>query len=550
MDRIAALREATDLVVAGHSARPADGAADPEDGWSLALASFAASFAGRHDEALGGARRALVASANGDAAERVLAAAVRALAAAGCGISGTWRDTAPGETTSGDPLMDTLPLLARLGDGDADAFARYAFAEAALTCARVGLAHQAAAGLGDVWLGGHPFGAVMGVLRARAFAFSGRIDDAIAVVRRIPRTATRIDLLVDATRAFIAGNAADRADVLALVQRIEDLPPAGLDRLDGGAVLLGCYGLLGLGEPMAAGRLVSRFGWDDAMVIDRALVHELFVEGAVRVEDAEAADAWLARAEEADGDPIADSTLDRTRSRAALAAGRVTEAALAADRAVAAAEREGRVIEAMEGRIVAARARVSAGRSADAARLLRSATRDAERDGHRSMRRQADRVLRATGRRLPPAHGAALSAREAHVCELMLRGCENLEIAALLDISENTVRGHVSRVLAAHGVHTRIALIARAHWPDGACDVRTLTGLTPRQRAVVAELIGGRGTAEIAARMGVRERTIEKHLDDVKERWGCRTRVDIVRYAAALAADAVTDAATDAAIGE
>ena len=154
------------------------------------------------------------------------------------------------------------------------------------------------------------------------------------------------------------------------------------------------------------------------------------------------------------------------------------------------------------------------------------------------MRRQADRVLRTTGRRLPPGLGAPLSAREADVCELLLRGCENLEIAALLDISENTVRAHVSRVLAAHGVHTRIALIARAHWPDGACDITTLTGLTPRQRTVVGELIGGRGTAEIAARMSVRERTIEKHLDDVKERWGCRTRVDIVRYAATLALEA------------
>ena len=538
MDRIAALRTTTDLIVAGSSARPPEVALGTRDGWGLALASFAASFAGRHDRALALARRALVESAQGDPAERVLAAAVRALAAGGCGVSGTWCDVAPGETETGDPLTDALPLLAGLGDADADAFSRYAFAEAALTCARVGLAQQASVELGDGWLDGHPFGAVMGVLRARAAAFSGQIDVAIAVAARIPRTGTRIDLLVDATRAFIAGNAADRADRCALVERLEELPPSGLDRLDGGAVLLGCYGLLGLGEVMAAERLVSRFSWDDAMVIDRALVLELFVQGAVRAEDADSASAWLARAEEADGDPIVDSTLERTRSRAALAVGRVAEATAAADRAVVAAEREGRTIEALEGRIVAARARVSAGRTADAARLLGSATRDAEREGHRSMRRQADRVLRTTGRRLPPGLGAPLSAREADVCELLLRGCENLEIAALLDISENTVRAHVSRVLAAHGVHTRIALIARAHWPDGACDITILTGLTPRQRTVVGELIGGRGTAEIAARMGVRERTIEKHLDDVKERWGCRTRVDIVRHAATLALEA------------
>ena len=73
MDRIAALRMATDVIVVGPSGRPPAVAHGAQDGWGLALASFAASFAGRHEEALAFARRALVESARGDPAERVLA---------------------------------------------------------------------------------------------------------------------------------------------------------------------------------------------------------------------------------------------------------------------------------------------------------------------------------------------------------------------------------------------------------------------------------------------------------------------------------------------
>lgn len=564
---MSALRATADLVVSGEGdvaalaapplrARPGDptgpeSAPVPDGAWRLGLAAFAASFRLDHDVTLDLSSRALRARGGAcfdrplDPAATVLACATRALAAAGAGIRGTWTESAPGETPTGDPLGDAEPLLAQLPASDEGLFARYAFAEAALACARVGLADRTAPPAADVFLDGHAFAGVIAVLSARAAAFSGRIDAAFALLPRVDAGAddqrvpaehgsSRATLLADATRAFIAGNAADRGEVHRILARAHMLPREGLDRIDAGTVLLAAYGLLGLGEVSAAERLVTGFDWDTAMVVDRALVYELLAHGAIRAEDAEAAAAWLARAEAFDGDPIAAATLDRTRSRVALFAGEADAAIAFADRAVETAEGEGRAIEAAEGRMLAATARIAVGRRADAAHVLEPMTLDADREGFRSVRRHAGRVLRATGRRIRPAPGTSLSTREAEVLDLLLQGRGNAEIAGILHISEHTVRVHVSRVLAAHGAPSRLALIAHARWPDGAPAVEAWTDLTARQRAVVAELVAGRADAEIGARLGISERTVEKHVDDVKRRWGVRTRVDLVLHAASV----------------
>lgn len=54
----------------------------------------------------------------------------------------------------------------------------------------------------------------------------------------------------------------------------------------------------------------------------------------------------------------------------------------------------------------------------------------------------------------------ALSPREREVLALLLRGRSNPEIATELGIGRETVKSHVSRVLAKHGVSSRLELIA------------------------------------------------------------------------------------------
>lgn len=510
------------------------------DAYVVALDAFEASFRLDHERARDRAVQAVRLADPADAEAVVLACAVRALAAAGTGITGDWCATAAGETATGDPLADCEALLERLPDGDTGLFARYAFAEAALACARVGLALRTAPRSAATFLERdgqrHHFATVIEVLAARTAAFAGQVATARDLLpAEDGAEPERIRLLADATRALVVGNTGDRAATRELVTRVQALLPEGLDRIDLGAVLLCAYGLLGAGEVQAALRLVVGFDWDASMVIDRVLVDEVLVHGAVRSDDLGAAEAWLARVEEFAGDPIADSTLARSRSRVALLAGRVDEAIAEADRAVAMAEREHRVIEVAESRICAARARIAAGRRADAAHLLEPAALDADRHGFHAVRRSADRVLRLTGRRIRPLPGSVsdgLSARERDVLELLLDGSENADIAARLGLSEHTVRAHVSRILAAYGMPSRVALIGHARWPDAPPDPSAWTDLTPRQRDVVALAVTGCATAEMAAQLGISERTVEKHLADVKERWHVTTRIQLVVRAA------------------
>ena len=120
--------------------------------------------------------------------------------------------------------------------------------------------------------------------------------------------------------------------------------------------------------------------------------------------------------------------------------------------------------------------------------------------------------------------------------DLLLAGQSNAEIAARLHLSPHTVRVHVSRVLAAHGVPTRFALVAAtaARLAGGGAlelDAAHLAMLTQRQHAVVRHLVTGASNAEIASRLAIAVRTVEKHLGGVMQRWGARGRAEVVAIA-------------------
>jgi len=64
---------------------------------------------------------------------------------------------------------------------------------------------------------------------------------------------------------------------------------------------------------------------------------------------------------------------------------------------------------------------------------------------------------------LVDAAGHALSRRERDLLPLLCEGLSNAEIGYRLGISEKTVRNHLTRLYAKLGVHSRAAVIARAH---------------------------------------------------------------------------------------
>lgn len=529
----------------------ADADAAGSDAWSLALSAFDASWGQRHERAVdlaAAALRALPEPWTDDPEAAVLACASAALAAAGVGIPGGWTSQTPGATPTGDPIIDALPLLPRLDAGPTGAFARFALAEAALACARLELAAVVADTIvptrfPDRAGGAHPFGAIVDVMLARVAAFHGRIDEAGATIGAVePTGVVAVDSLVLATASLVGGNAADPrsvADVADVLER--SAPPSPPSRLATGPLLLVAFGLVALGEVRRAAGLALRTiaGPRELMLVDRALAIEIALAAAVLDADADAAQSWVAILEPFAGDAIVASTVARMRSRVALLVGDTDSAIAFADESVTIARAEGRAIEAAEGEIVAARARIAAGRMGEAGRRLSAAAADGDRVGHRSVRRSAVATLRIAGRRLPPAPGsggAGLSARELEVLDLLLRGLGNAEIASQLHLSPHTVRVHVSRVLAAHGAPTRFALVAgvaaRRSLDGGGGPAVELESLTARQRDVVIELITGASNPEIAGRLGIAVRTVEKHLGAVMHAWSVGSRSEVVALAA------------------
>ncbi|MFN4001387.1 LuxR C-terminal-related transcriptional regulator [Microcella sp.] len=527
---------------------------DTTDGYVLALESFACFMAARFDEAAESAEAALRHCAPDDAVLRSTARAARALAHAGRpfeqGLAAGWSGTAPAVSASGDPLLDAVADLPELEaaahgvDADLVLFARYLVAEAAIASARLLLAESAlAAAPPDLTRFlvrdevAHPFGLVLGILRVRVLTFRGRVAEAIEAIAQLPAsTGVLLVQLRSATEILVRGNAAERAQVRALADSLVAESPVPRDYLTRGCFVLAAFGLVALGDVRASARFALAAGGDLAVsrltTVDRALCLELLVAAAADEGDPDAAEAWSALARPLIDDPIAASTVYRIFARTALLAGEPDAALAAAERALELASAEGRAVEAAEAEVLAARARREAQQvDSGSARLIALAAAS-EITGHRAARNAAVRELRASGRRLPPVAGAGwsgLSAREREVAVMMADGLRNTEIAAALHLSEHTVRGHVSRVLAAFGAATRFVVAARmAELFPGDVAV-PVAPLTPQLSAVAVRVAAGLGNAEIGRELGLGTKTVEKYVAEIQRRWGAGSRVAIAR---------------------
>ena len=411
-------------------------------------------------------------------------------------------------------------------------------AHARLDLASALVDRYAAALAGPLVLDGrvHPFSVMSVVCRARVLAFRGDIAAADAELRALRDVPSgRVGAVVSGTVALVRGNDADPAEVRRAVAAVDREVPAPDDLLSCGAHLLAAFGEIALNEVVAAARRVLVAGGDEGLTrlnaSDRALGLEILVALAVAEGDLDAAEAWADRVTPLLASPIADATAARTLSRVALLAGRHDEAVAWGERAVARAREADRVIELAEGEIVLNRARLEqpSGSTAEAARALRAMVAAAERRGHRQAKRAAARELRVAGVRLAPVAGSGwsgLSDREADVARLVAGGASNQEVAAALHITDHTVRAHVSRVLAAFGVATRSALPASV---PGAPGAGPREALTPRQREVVALVADGLRNDEIADRLGLSHRTVERHVSDVLLRWAAPNRTALAR---------------------
>jgi DNA-binding NarL/FixJ family response regulator len=103
----------------------------------------------------------------------------------------------------------------------------------------------------------------------------------------------------------------------------------------------------------------------------------------------------------------------------------------------------------------------------------------------------------------------ALPATSRVVARLAASGLRNKDIAAAMFLAEKTVEGHVASVLATLGADSRVEIGDRVPFDLPA---RELPRLTPRQREVAELVAAGFGNAEIARRLTLSEKTVEKHV--------------------------------------
>ena len=464
-----------------------------------------------------------------------------------CATSG-W--AASGDLAQGSEEFVAAASSAELPDlsDELQRFAAYLMVEALMAHARLDVAAALVDRLGDeLWdqrlADDHGFGHMTRVCRVRLLAFRGDVASARSVPLKVSAPDhPRLVALTAATDCLVRGNGAEPAEVRRLAARVGELMPGAGDVVEAGCHMLVAFGMVAIGDLAEAARRVLLAGGDAALsrlnIVDRGLGLELLVTLAIADGDVDAAEAWRDQAGLLALSPIASSTVARLNSRVALAAGEHDLAVEWAEHAVQLARSCDRMIELAEGEIVLSRARLARhqpGDSAAAARSLSEMVAEAEGRGHLATRISAARELRPTGRRLAPGAGtgwAGLSARESEVARLVAGGLGNRQVARQLDLTEHTVRAHVSRVLAAFGVASRAGLprvMGSAQTPGAELS------LTTRQTAVAQAVSRGLSNAAIASELGISVRTVEKHVGEILRRRGLTNRTAL---AAAMTASA------------
>ena len=116
-----------------------------------------------------------------------------------------------------------------------------------------------------------------------------------------------------------------------------------------------------------------------------------------------------------------------------------------------------------------------------------------------------------------------ISAVEAGAAGYLLKGAPRADVFAAVRVVAGG--GSLLAPLAASAVLRRV----RGESPPATA---TSPGLTPRERSVLEHLARGLGNKQIAARLGISERTVKFHVSSVFTKLGAANRTDAVARAA------------------
>lgn len=441
----------------------------------------------------------------------------------------------PGRHVTLEQVEARLDLAVRSVALGGDPLGGYLLAEAAMSGGQVALAERVAAGA----LAGP--GLQPGIelshrhALARSLLFQARLDEAEAACRVLLERARELEhpvllgvgLGVD---AFLAAQRGSRARLRSsATEALRRAGPPLSSYFAGGAYTLCAFAFAADGQhALAAATMLRGAGGPElprAQWVDRAYGYELLAGGAVAGADLDAAQGWLARCEHFSGGGMATAALERTRALVTTALGDADGGIVAAERAQAAAAGAGGNIDAARARVLRGTALSRAGARRGALDELQEVAAVASALGAVQIRRQAARELRRLGRRVrvDGSGWSSLTTREREVAVLVADGLTSRQVARSLQVSERTVHSHLAAVMRALGTTSRAALpLVVPRQRSGQSPA--LGALTRRQSEVVALVATGLTNRQIAERLLVSPKTVEKHVADVFARWQVTSR--------------------------
>jgi DNA-binding NarL/FixJ family response regulator len=374
------------------------------------------------------------------------------------------------------------------------------------------------------------------VALARALAFQGRVEEAATHAHLASEVAEAFGgvparMLAAATIAYIEAQRENAAETERLTAFVLALDPDPRTYIPVGSHILCAYGLAALGGVDRAADLVLHAAGGAALprlqTVDRAYAYELLATSAIERGDLRRARGWGRRAAPLQIHDMAAAAVERTLSRIDVASGNTESgaerAAVSAARALVAGGR----LDAARARVLEAAALAATGARGAAVAGFRDAADEASLLGAVAVRNWSARELRRLGRRLRPAAGAgwqALSDREQQIALLAAEGYSNRMIGQALFLSERTVQSHLSRALAALGAPSRAAIPASLGRER---DTSELPGLTERQQQVACLVAEGCSNRIISERLGISDKTVEKHIQAIFARWNVSSRTGI-----------------------
>ena len=374
------------------------------------------------------------------------------------------------------------------------------------------------------------------IAHARALVFQGRVAEAVEVVllAEVEAEATGqvpTRMLAASTRAYVEALRENAQETERLTTFVLALDPEPRSYIPVGSHLLCAFGLGAVGNTDRAAELVLHAAGGPALprlqTVDRAYGYELLATSAIERGDIRAARAWGRRAAPLQIHDMAAAAVERTLSRIDVATGRsqsgAERAAVSAARALVAGGR----LDAAKAHVLEAAALAATGARGAAVAGFRDAADEATLLGASAVRSWSARELRRLGRRLRPPAGAgwnALSEREQEIALLAAEGYSNRMIGQALFLSERTVQSHLSRALAALGATSRAAIPASL---GRSRESSHLDGLTERQQQVAGLVAEGCSNRTISERLGISDKTVEKHVQAIFSRWHVSSRTGI-----------------------